>query len=1113
MKKKRDRHLPPTGICLKQILVTMKLTGLLIFLFTIQLSAKSVAQHQVSLEMKDVGIVEIIQALRVQTGVRFFYNHNELKRKAPVTISVKDDYLESVLKQILDQRDLSYSIREDVIIIVPKNETTSQKITTWRFSGVVKDDSGESLPGATIRIKGTTLGTTTDVMGKFVMEMSDNKPVTLMISFIGMQTKEVTVTKDKPIIEIMLVAEESELDEVVITGYFNKKQDSFTGSVTQIKREELKKFGNKSLISTLQLLDPGFKLEENNEMGSDPNTLPEFFIRGKGSFAGSNVPTFIVDGYQVPMEKVFDMNIDQIESVNILKDASATIFYGSRAANGVVVIETRKPANGKWEVSYYNRTSLSVADLSDYNLMNASEKIRYEQLSGLNEISHKNPRQEVEFLRDFQNRYAQVLRGVDTEWLSQPIRNAVSHNHSLNFSGSNNEITYQLSGYYSKQDGVIKSSSRENYDLSFYLTYRIRDKVSFRNVLSYSNTVSTQSPYGSFSDYASANPYNPIYDTYGKLIENYTPHAGVVGNGKNATQYQNHLYNATLEFRDRATSGTVTDNISIDYYFTPDLRLMTNAAFSKSTSRSERFLSPLHGKFSQGDLPIEEKGEASIRHSQGFSWDFSATLNYNIQKDKHILFMGTGVNLRDDNLQDDSYRVTGFADERYNDIRFAMQFAKNLKPSSSNTIGRTVGYMGNLNYAYDNRYLIDFSIRVDGSSIYGNESRYAKAWSAGFAWNIHHENFTRKPDWLNELKIRGSIGSTGSQDFDATLAETLFEIDNKQMYDGALSAIYTQYGNPNLGWQQILKRNLGLDLRFWNSRFSLKFDYYFNTSKNLILPVTVAPSLGFSQYYENFGTTENRGYEFNFYALVIRNKNFSWSVNALGNHNQNRIIDISNALSAQNDEKNAQADWKPVSIYEEGESMSAIKAVRSLGINPETGKELFLTKDNDITEKWNHRDKVIVGDQTPKLEGSLGTYIQWKNFSFNASFRYSFGSQIYNETLISKVESADPKMNADSRVFDERWQYSGQHTFYKDIADKTRSNASSRFVQDNNFIQFSSLSLNYRFNSEHTRKIGFQRIEIGLNTSDLFYMSSIKRERGLSYPFAREYTFTLNLNF
>lgn len=464
--KKKQAETAASYYLLRKLLRGMKMTFFLLLAFLMQVSATTYSQQmKISLDCRNEEMVTVLRMLEKQTNLFFFFNDKAMETGQKVSLSVKEEALEMVLEKIFAGK-FQWERVDNMIVVKPRTVQAQQQMI--RVTGRVTDENGQPLPGVTVLLKGTTLGTATDAEGKYGLMIPKGESI-LLFSMVGMEDVEAKAASAGEEIRIDVVMKNvvNELDDVVVTGYFNKSKSSFTGAVTQAKREELRKFGNVNLIQALSMVDPSFKIKENNLMGSDPNTLPDFFVRGESSFMGnSNVPTFIVDGYEVTLQRVFDMDMDRIESITILKDASATILYGSRAANGVVVIETRRPESGKLQVSYSNRTSLAVADLSDYNLMDAREKLEYEQKSGLFNMDYVTHREHLEKIK--QN----VERGVNTDWLAQPVRNAVSHTHSLYIDGGTNAVIYGLGMNYNRKAGVMKKSYREVFGASFDLTDR-----------------------------------------------------------------------------------------------------------------------------------------------------------------------------------------------------------------------------------------------------------------------------------------------------------------------------------------------------------------------------------------------------------------------------------------------------------------------------------------------------------------------------------------------------------------------------------------------------------------------------------------------------------------
>ena len=1065
-------------------------------------------EEKLTLNLKNASIKEIINEIKRMSDYDFVYSDADLANVKRQDASYQQASLDAILAGCLRETGLAHSVNNQTIVI--RKETRPQETGRKVVTGVVTDAQGLPLPGATVMLVGTTHGVATNAEGKYAISVPDDGKSALRFSYIGTIAKEVAVG-EKETINVQLEEDTTSIDEVVVTGYFERSKSSFTGAFTSVKREELRAFGNENLLSALQMIDPSFKIRENNDRGSDPNTLPEFFVRGESSFMGnSNIPTFIVDGYEVSLQQVFDMDLDRIESLNILKDASATVHYGSRAANGVVVIETRRPSSGKFSIAYANRTSFSAADLSGYDLLNAAEKLQYEIEAGL----FSSPSASEQHARDQLLEYykANVARGVNTDWLAQPTRNALSHSHSIYAEGGSDAVVYGLNVNYGRNGGVIKQSFRENLGLTFDLTYRTKGKLSIRNSFYYGLTNVRNSPYGSFSIYARANPYNAPRDENGNLIPTYPTHRSA---SSTASQYSNPLYNASLPYKDQEQISNINNNLSVDYFITPELRFKGALALTKIIGDKDKYVSPEHTSF-VGQDNLLQRGSYTVTNSRGFSYNVNSTLTYSLAIEKHLLYSGVGVNIMQDESRSYSLSGAGFLDERFNEIWFAMSYPEGGSPNGIEGTDRMIGWLGNINYSYDNRYFVDLSGRVDGSSKYGKKRRFSPLWSTGVGWNINNEEFM-KGSFFDRLTLRASIGITGNQQFDPYMAKTMLQYSAANSYYHAVGAVFMGYGNELLEWQQSTKRNVGLDVEAFKRRLTFRFDYYNDRTDGLLLPVSVPPSLGFVTYTENFGEQSNRGFEFDVNAVIIRQPSLDWAVNVSGTRNRNRVEKISSVLAALNTENHTQADettlQRPIAMYEEGESRTAIKVVRSLGINPASGRELFLTRANTVTEKWDYRDKVTVGDTEPDLEGNISTNLIWKQFSVNILLRYAFGGQVYNTTLSERVEGASPYANADRRVLTERWRNPGDVSFYKDIADRSVSYATSRFVQDNNYLELRNISLSYRFAPELLKPWGISNARVALNTSDLFHLSTVKRERGIDYPFARQFTFSLNLNF
>ena len=1119
MKKKRLDDFPHRGRW-SQILLRMKLTFVLVFCMLVQTFAAVNAQT-VTLKKQNASLEEIIWELKEQTKFVFLYSSADIATVKGIDIDMQNSQIDAILKKCLEGTDLQFVKENNAIIIRQANgKTAVPQVQSRKITGKVIDEDGNPLPGVAVLIEGTTIGVATDMDGKYDLTCPEMKDIVLKFSYIGMKPKSVVVG-NKTVVDVTLESDSQEMDEVVVTGLLNRRKSGFAGTTTVISKQELAKVSTGNIFTTISTLDAGFKIEENNLDGSNPNKLPDFTIRGKGSFQnGSTAPIFFLDGFEVTSQKVFDMDINRIESITLLKDASATILYGSRASNGVIVIETTAPKAGKLRVTYDFKPTIAIVDLTDYDLMNAREKLQYEKEAGLytQEITpgyeDNDRREQVELDKAYYNRYKNIVEGVNTYWLSQPVKNAFSHAHSLFVEGGADNVRYGIDASYNQNKGVMKESGRDRFGLGFSLIYRIKDKITIKNYISYAHTHAYNSPYGSFSQYAKLNPYERIYNDNGELIP------------KLSDGDTNPLYDALLPNRNFTKDQEFREQLSVDWFICDGLRLKGQMAIVKGETSGEIYKSPFSAEFLkttynsesrvQEYLPIAERGYLSMTDGASFSYDGNVTLNYNtLVNEKHIIYAGAGLEVTQNDNNSHGFIMTGFPDDRYSDPAFAIQYKKETKPSSSESKSRAIGFFANGNYSYDDRYFADVSVRIDGSSKFGADKKYAPFWSAGAGWNVHNEKFFKHTK-ISMLKLRYSYGVTGNQEFSAYQAKTMFQFNTDRLYNSGISAALMGYGNPDLEWQNQYQSNYGFDFGYAKDRIRLQFNYYQKKTEGMLTSVSVAPSLGLpsNTFTSNLGKIQNKGVEVNLNAVLIRDqgKDFEWSVMLQAAHNKNKIMEISTALKNIN-EKNNQDKTTPAAVYEEGESMSAIKAVPSLGIDPTTGQELFMKKDGTITYTWDATDKVICGDSEPKVFGNVGTNLYWKGWNLNMVFKYDLGADYYNSTLAERVEGANPRYNAERRVLNNRWKEPGQHALYKNIKEYTTTYISSRFVQKENTLQLTSLSLSYDLNREWIRKFGLNTMRLSFYMNDVFRASTVKNERGLDYPFQRSFVFGLNIGF
>lgn len=1086
----------------------------------------------VTLNLHNVSIETVLDAVKKQTGVNMLYNSQMFKGVPPVSINAKNEKWEVALKLILNPQGFDYVVK-DGIVVVRKLQTEKRDN---RIRGTVIDSNKEPIPGASVIVKGTRTGTSTNIEGEFTLDVKSDK-VTLEVSFIGMkkQTLQVDATRRKSI-EITLVDDVKTLEDVVVTGYSNVRKSSFTGNSTQITGDELRKVSQTNVLDAMQSFDPSFRLMTNTQFGSDPNALPEMYIRGRSGVGvrdldknqlsksnlenNPNLPTFIMDGFEVSIEKVYDLDPSRIESMTILKDAAATAIYGSRAANGVVVITTVTPKPGEVRISYNFTGTVEMPDLRDYNLANASEKLEIERLSGLFDNNDFGTE-----IYDYNKKFAEIQRGVDTDWMVLPLRNAFDHKHSLFIEGGTQNLRWGVDASYNGANGVMKGSGRDRYSVGFSLDFRMKS-LQVKNTVSFIHSKSNESPYGSFSDYTIMEPYDTPYNNDGTLKEGLT--FSLVNSGRDA---KNPLYEATLGSYSWSAYDEVSNNLSLNWYLTDYWTIRGQFSVNRKYSNGEQFIDPLSAKTTASATKdgVHNLGDLYVDNGNSLNWNANASLYYTRSFNKHNLNLSVSWEASSGSSDATNAHYRGFPNGQFHSSNYAAEIYK--KPSRTEGTSRMVSTWATGNYTWNDIYLADFSVRFDGSSDFGSKQRWAPFFSGGLGLNIHNYEFLKGNQIVNKLKLRASYGRTGKASFPAYAATTMYESLFDEWYATGFGAVLKALGNNNLTWEKTDKFNVGIEMQFLNRRLTVDVDYYHDKTIDLVNDVSLSQTSGFSSYKDNMGEVLNQGFELQVRGEVFRNQD--WMVALWGNmaHNKNKIVKISDSQRAYNQrvrdfyqkaiDEQAYSSYDPqygvpISQYEEGQSLTSIWAVKSLGIDPTTGKEIFLNRDGSVSDSWNATQEVVVGNTEPKFNGSVGLNVAYKEWSLFAAFQYEWGGQEYNQTLVDRVENARiPYENVDLRVLTDRWKKPGDIAQFKDIKDANLvTMPTSRFVQDKAYLRLSALTLSYDFNREWVKKhLGMNMLRLETSTRDFINWNSIRQERGLSYPKSWTVDFSIKAQF
>lgn len=1112
----------------------MRRLAVLLMIWTAGLSAVRAQQSQqtIAVNFRNATVQQVFTWLDNHTQYDFVYNNSQIESLPRVSMQMSRTTVVDVVKHCLRNSSLSYQIRGNMVVIRPADEIKKGTEEAVQFSGVVYDENGLPLAGVSVVLKQASRGAVTGPDGKFTLKARRSDDMTLSFSFLGMKNQEIAVFnngkqvfKELDKINVHMDPAVSEIGNVVVTGILNIAQKSFSGSSTTITGEQLKTVAPQgNALSAIQIFEPSFRIAENLDMGSNPNALPQMYVRGRSGIGtpaldesltsehalknDPNQPIFMLDGYEVSMEKIYDLDIERIETYTILKDAAATAMYGSRAANGVVVITTKPLPAGRLNVTYSGNFTINAPDLSSYNLMNAREKLEAERLAGYYDTD--DPSQIATKLKEYNGKLQNIERGIETDWLALPLRTSFGHKHSIGIAGASDAFRYGLDLMYDDQEGVMKGQNRKKMSAALNLQYQYKG-LTFRNQMTTTLVNSQESPYGTFSDYVRMNPYDTYLDENGNIGMNMaTWHSG--------SPYRNPMYDATLGSFDKGKRHEFYDQFDVRYYLNKKINFKANVALGYIVSDSDKFTDPAAAKFQSR----ETKGQLTTSRQKQSTYDISLNGYYNDQIGRHNINFVVGLNIREEKTNYEGFTYSGFPEGGFS----APGYAKDIDTKSYlEGKNRLFGALAVLNYSYNDVIFADLSGRIDGSSQFGSNKRFAPFFSTGAGVNVHNLKFFKEnTPWLTQFKLRGTYGMTGKVSFPSYAAQNKYEMFTDWQYPTGDGVQIMYLGNPNLKWERTLQTDLGFEFEILKGVFYAKYNYYIKDTHDNIADMFIPTSSGFTSYKENIGRMENRGHEIKLQSRVVNTRNTIINLIFNGASNKGKLKKISNSLRAYNDRVNEHYNSNqggndvqstPLLRYVEGGSLTGIYAMRSLGIDPATGKELYMRRDGSTTFKWDPAENVLVGDTEPSMSGSFGLSAYWKGFTLDTYFMYEWGGQRYNQTLRTTIEMADIlNSNCDRRVLSDRWIKPGDIARFRDIKDyNSVTRPTSRLVQNYSYLNMSSLSVGYEFKRDMIRKLGLYRLKLQFNCRDLFTASSIQVERGLSSPYARAFTLSVNASF
>jgi TonB-linked SusC/RagA family outer membrane protein len=1131
---------------LRRAIRTAKYFTFLLLILSLQVNARSYGQ--ISLHVESESLEKVLLQVKKQSGLAVVYQDQLMKRSKPVTISVRNVTVQQALTIIFKDQDLTWELVGDKIISIrEKNQAPAkQQVGTFTEKSqppieirgrVVDAKTGEPLVGANIYLKESQVGVSTNEKGEFIITMETAG--VLQISMAGYQSVEERANESNASLVVRLQMKVQELNAVVAVGYFNRKKSTYTGSAVTYNNDDLRKVGNANTFQALRNLVPSMFVD-NFSMGSSPNAMPDIRLRGTSTFndlattvdgvkgnyiKNPNEPLFILDGFEASVERIFDLDINRIESITILKDAASKAVYGAKAANGVVVVETKKSVGNRVFVHYNGSLDIEVPDLTSYNLANANEKLDAEVLDGFYKAN--DIQQSIIFQQMYNQRRKLALEGLNTDWIAKPLREGIGHKHTVGIELGNQGLNVIGDLSYRDVQGVMKGSYRKNMGGNLTASYRVRNFL-FRNIMSITANKAVESPYGSFGDYVKMNPYWIAQNEDGSI-----PFYAEI-NPYDNSRVTNPLFNSTTNTRYDNSYFNFSNNFYLEWMLNNQLRIVGRFGVDHKTSEANAFEPSNHTRFDAAEYSSDEgrlrKGNYQLNNGKSSYVSGDLNVNYRNVFGRSVIGANAGVSVSERKFHEVIHRVEGFSSDRMEDVTFGRGYALNSRPTGIASVTRDLGGYFAANYSFDERFLADFSFRGSASSQFGANHRWGLFYSLGLGYNLHNEAaIKRMLPFVDELRVRGSLGTSGNPNFMTNVSIATYQYYPDALYQGFPGTYLVSLSNPDLRWENKLDYNVGLDVRI--RRFSGRIDYYNSYTENLVTPISVVPSTGFSTVYENLGKVQNTGIEaYLSYNVYQKGRDF---VNVYGSieTNLNKILSLSNAMKAYNDRMTDSASFKgnsvPVKRYYEGGSLHTIWAVPSLGIDPATGLEVYQNHDGTTTNIWDANNMVNAGYGSPRYQGTFGVNLEIKGWGLNVTARYLGGGQLYNQTLVDRVENVNMLYNVDKRVLTGRWTAPGQDVLYKKLGQfsydpdgdgvftslQEVTRATTRFVQDRNELDIAAVNLYYLFQDRIVKKLGMQRLKVAFNMNEIGKFSSIQIERGTSYPFSRTMSLSISATF
>ncbi|MCX2484727.1 SusC/RagA family TonB-linked outer membrane protein [Pedobacter sp. MR2016-24] len=1111
---------PDNSALTKRILLTLKLTGMIIMIMCMQVSAGSFAQQKINISANQTSIKNLLKMIEKQTEYRFVYSNNTLANDRKITVNIREASLDEAMKTVLKETGLIYMLKESNLVVIYASKNVQQDIVV---SGRVTDQNGLPLPGVSVKVSGVSLATTTDANGAYSIRVPDNS-TSLEFTYVGYVKKVIPLNGG--VLNVTLQVDNQNLQEVVVTGYTAYKKSQSASSSTLVTGDKINDVPGLTFDQILQGRVPGMSVISSS---GQPGTSATTVIRGIGSVNGSSTPLYILDG--TPIEGGFfqTINPEDIEDVRVLKDASAKALYGSRGSNGVIIITSKKGKAGKVQVQYSSQYGFSDLTRSKTTMMNTAQRLAFEEGVGVDfgrtlgpgwTYSSKNP-DYINGTAAFRQQADQImdsLRNINIDWRDQIYQNSKFQEQQASVSGGNENIRFYNSLNYYKQDGIAKRTGLERYSLKSNVDFKDNKFSGNVNIaIGYSNSSFTEGEGSTGSGTAMsaayyALPYENPYAPDGTLIHPGNQDNYFILDQREGSQALERLQNSSNK-TDQLKSII---GISLAYQILPELKVTTRMGVDYRNSTDQLYINP-DSYYGSTDDTYTLGGKGRYEEGTRRNFNFISTTGLTYAKtfnEKHDFEASAYYEYVYNNYN--AFNFAGFGlDGRLPETPAGITNSADFLPEvgGGKTKSGLASFMGVARYTYDEKYTLTGSYRYDGSTKVAPKNKWHGFYSGGANWNVKKESFLQDFSLISDFNLRTSYGTTASPlsgDFNY-----LATYDLGATYNGQTGLRPTSPGNVDYDWEYVNEFNAGFDLTLFKSRrLRLTMDFYNKKTSNMFFDQPLSALSGFESVSLSTGKMQNRGIEFDISGDLVKTASFTWSLGANAGYNKNKILFLTDAADQLLD-----GDTR---IFQVGLPYGSYYAPGWAGVNSQTGDAQYYNPDGSITNVYNATTQSVAnsGSMFPKLTGGFNTSLSYKGFSATALFSFVSGIKRWNNEDFYNENQRYATSNQSLRMLEDRWMKPGDEKTLQRF--NVPRNFTSKDIEDASFLRLRNLNIGYAVPQKTLDKIGvIKTLKFFIQGQNLFTWT---KWRGMDpennsvygrfqYPNARTYTAGLSANF